>query len=719
MDSKKNSLEYFDDLETLITDRLSGADQALDSERSYLLKPAPNIVEWVTGLDYWNVPSTFRFFRQYQILRDMFNLRCPFCNSQDPYDIDCWDKSRSYLESENLLVWNSRVNDMECPKCRNSLAGLTHDGICTNYNELICIAGMRSGKSYLGAHIGGYIEHCLRVKSTEGRFAIQRYLRQEKSEWFEVTFAASTASQAKDTIFAKYRGMRDNSPWITRHVKWVKEQEKKQLGSLDPWEYKVLDDRVSDGWMQVRFNRISSNSSGVAGRTRIFGAIDELARLSQTEAKTSAQELYRVINQSLKTVRSAVDNHDLFPYYGQMLNVTSPISIDDIAMQIYAKASGGELDRSYFWKGATWEFNPEQKRSNFDEEFKKDPVAAQRDFGADPPAAESPLFDQPTRFYSCVRHERSPIAKFRTSHITDQTGKQYVGVEVADIAYDFKHQYYIFADAGLTFDAFALVCGHPEIKDSESYSKESPRPLKPPTESVMGKTGFQLSSMPSAADSPRSRGMSMVAGKPFYPDPQSLERLTTVVDFCVRIVPTQTREIYFGSVIDLIRDLQKKINIAGVFFDSWNSASVIENIRSLGISANRVRLTTADFLSFRTQVYNDQVSLLPPAIEDGFGLSSSGSIRMSKNEEDMGGEAVCLLECLRLERSSDLKKIVSPSKKGLIRGRGSDDLARCLVGLNAVIKQSVAREPAGRRAQILQRQQATGLHQGSVFSPKK
>jgi len=33
-------------------------------EVTYLRRPAANICEWVTGMDYWNVPSTFDHSRQ-------------------------------------------------------------------------------------------------------------------------------------------------------------------------------------------------------------------------------------------------------------------------------------------------------------------------------------------------------------------------------------------------------------------------------------------------------------------------------------------------------------------------------------------------------------------------------------------------------------------------------------------------------------------------------
>jgi hypothetical protein len=298
------------------------------------------------------------------------------------------------------------------------------DGVISPFNELICIAGMRSGKSYTGAHIGGYMNHILATMSIKGRQTIQRFLRQEKAEWFEVTFAASTATQARDTIYAKFREMRNNSPWMGRYVSWVKEKESEQIGAGDKWVYKSLDDCIHDGWQQVRYNRVSSNSAGIAGKTRVFAAIDELSRLSTTESKTSAAELYRVLNQSLKTVRSACDNYGLFPYFGMMLNVTSPISIDDYAMQIYSRTLANKVKRTFAGKWATWEFNPEQRRENFDDEFEKDPVAAQRDFGADPPAAETPLVDDLARFWKSIDFTRAPIANFETTYITDGSNRR-------------------------------------------------------------------------------------------------------------------------------------------------------------------------------------------------------------------------------------------------------------------------------------------------------
>jgi|LSQX01.2.fsa_nt_gb hypothetical protein len=704
--------ESFSDLSNIISQKITGIGDA-DKEKAYLSHFAPNIIQWVTGVDYWNVPTTFKFTRQYQILRDLFGLRCKNCNSQDAEAIDCWGKSRSYLESEVLLEWSDADNDFKCPKCGNTYQEYVEDGVIQPYNELLTIAGMRSGKSFLGAHIGGYIEHVLRVYAARGgRMAIPRLLHQEKAEFFEVTFAASTATQARDTIYAKYRGMRSNSPWIVRAVEWVKEQERLQIGDINRWEYKELDNVVNDEYLQVRFNRVSSNSGGIAGRTRIFSAIDELSRLSVSDSKMSAKELYRVLNQSLKTVRGAVRKYNLPPFFGLMVNVTSPISIDDEAMTMYAKAVKGELKRTFYWKGATWEFNPELTRDDFVEEYAKDPIGAERDFGSNPPMAATPYVDNPIRFWKSIDFNRKPTVKFRKTHITDKTGKKYVGAEVESVPYNWKDTHYIFCDAGHVFDSFSIVCAHPEIMSPEHFSRDK-RPLIVNNDIVLPQEGSHISQIDCHPDSPMALARKEMQG-------ENLGRLVTVIDWCYRIVPTREREIYFNSLLDIIKELKKKWKIATVAFDQWQSISSIQSIRDLGIQSNKVRLKSEDFMTFLQQIYNDQVSMLPPDPSDHTFMTEEGVLHMGMNEELMSAETVALVELLRLERSADLKKVIAPAK-GSVRGRGSDDVARCIIGVNVLIKDSVVnRLDSGRRRELVKRLNASGAgFQPKIFRPGK
>ena len=86
----------------------------------------------------------------------------------------------------------------------------------------------------------------------------------------------------------------------------------------------------------------------------------------------------------------------------------------------------------------------------------------------------------------------------------------------------------------------------------------------------------------------------------------------------------------------------------------------------------------------------------------------------------MSGQGVGLLEMIRLERSPDLVKVLAP-KKGMVRGKGSDDVARCMVGANVMVKDSVVNnlDSVGRKREIQKRLKASGnTHPVKVFNPR-
>jgi hypothetical protein len=725
-----NSNQFLERITSRIDGVMTGASLTKDDEAEYLKIPAPNAVEWVTGIDFWNVPSTFEHARQYQIIRDAFNLRCPICNSMRPEDIDAWGKGRIYLESEALLVWSEVDQDFVCPKCKTTQREFFIDRILNPYNEMIVIAGMRSGKSFLGAHIGGYFEHFLITRGVRGRGYLQRMLKQEKSEWFEVTFAASTAEQAQQTIYAKYREMRHNSPWVNRYMTWVQQKEREQIGQKDKWAYRVNDDAILDGYLMVRFNRTASDSAGIAGKTRIMASIDEWARLVNTEGTRSAQELYRVLNQSLKTVRAAQEMNGLPSFLGMMINVTSPISQDDPAMVTYAQATAGTARKIYAWKGATWEFNPQMPRHLFDEEFAKDPVGASRDFGASPPNAEMPFVDDPLRFWSSIDWKRNPAATFESTELSDATGKQYVGLELKEAALDHVNTHYLFGDAGLNFDSFALVCAHPkwvsskDLEDTEgegglllplSGGRGRVEPFDPLDvvyaedmgtfmggDFAMGGDGAMIID----AQEQRRRAVQAWQTTPAMAAPYDHkgEMLCTVIDFAVRIVPTQGRDIWFNSIVSIIEQLRKRIRIAGVGFDHWSSIATIQQIRSMGILSQQVALKAEHFMGFLRMAYNSRVSLLPPSPEDMVGLSEKGNLIIGVPQEQMEGRSVALVEMLKLSRSPDLRKFFNPNK-GKVRGRDSDDLARCYIGVHFLIQNSIVDETDTKKKRARRKRQ--------------
>jgi hypothetical protein len=713
---------FLSDTFSSLNEKLSGSKFESDEEAKYLSQPAPNIVEWVTGLNYWNMACTFDHYRQYQIMRDAFLLRCPICNSTRPEDIDCWGKSRNYLESENLLVWNTEHNDFVCPKCKSTQRELVYDGMFPPYNEMIILAGMRSGKSYLGAHIGGYFEHMLSAWGMKGKGSLQKMLKQAKSEWFEVTFAASTATQAQETIYAKYREMRNDSPWIKRYMTWVKAAEKRQVsGGSDKWAYKSNEDSIKDGWLQVRFNRIASDAAGIAGKTRIMGSIDEWARLINSDGTRSALELYRVLNQSLKTVRAAVNLNELPLFLGMMINVTSPIAQDDPAMLTYNAARDGETKKCYGWKGPTWEFNPFMPRSEFDEEYAKDEVGAERDFGANPPLAATPYIEDPQRFWQCIDWSRRPTVQYSYEYKTDATNMEYVSAEVSDCHVDPINKHYIFADAGVRWDSFSLVIARPKwVQMEPSLSKISSsdpnnvasvlREIRQEQEIPDGfmrvpgssdNRGGMIAIPGSLADMQRNKDLSPLNN---LDASQSDAMLVTEIVSAFRIVPEKGREIWFESIIDIIATLKQRIHIVDFGCDNWNSVSTIQAIRNMGIPAQEVTLRIDDFMAFKNLAYNNRISMLPPDESDHLKLSANGQLSIGTAQPDMSGEGIALVELLKLSRSEDLKKVFN-ERKGTVRGQDSDDVARCIIGANRLVQGAVVDPKAQNRTrhQTLQR----------------
>ena len=64
---------FYDKINNLVDGKISGGQD--DKETKYLSTMAPNAVEFVVRPELWNMPSTYQYYRQYQILRDVFNLR--------------------------------------------------------------------------------------------------------------------------------------------------------------------------------------------------------------------------------------------------------------------------------------------------------------------------------------------------------------------------------------------------------------------------------------------------------------------------------------------------------------------------------------------------------------------------------------------------------------------------------------------------------------------
>jgi len=647
---------------------------AVDDERRYLTIPAPNAIEWITRKEYGDVPSLFEMTRQYQVIRDFFQLRCPVCNkggTEEGQPGDCWGKSREYLESEALLVWSPVYNEDVCPRCKLTRSELTADHLIKTYNQLHAVVGQRAGKSITAALIGTYVEHRVYTIAHSYPGGFHAYLGIPSSEVFEITYLASNEVQGADTIWAKYRGFRMNSPWFNRYVPWIKKQEDAQLTppGMSQWSYNEIDKKVINQHPSVRLiiNSLNSNSAGLRGRTRIAASADELSHMQQTDSKLSADEVYRGLENSLRTVRSRTKLHGRLPWLGCMVSVSSPVSKDDKAMRLLKIAD--KIDGMYACHYATWDFNPFEPRENFNDEFIKDPVGAQRDFGAQPPTAAHPLVEDLPRFRRMgIGHSLEPSCDLTTFSTRDPQGQEYIGIKYIDAKMHRDWPRYICFDAGKNFDSFAGACAHGERIRNEDGS----------------------------------------------------ERIITVFDWVMRILPARETEVYFDSVYELIKKLKEKQNIVRCEFDRWNSVQIIQQIRQLGIRAEPEPTKDEDYKRFVRDTYAGLVQMLPPNPADIDQYND-----WAKDPPLMHPASCALYELEGLERDPTTDKVTNP-RKGERRGWNSNDTIQVCVHVHKLIQEQgyVEREDDRSRRAALKRgehegAQFTARRQGTVFNPSK
>jgi hypothetical protein len=605
----------------------------LDEEGLALAEPAPNAIEWVVGEKWCNVPSTYQIYGQYEVLRDFFQLRCPICNDGDG---KVWGKTRMQLESEILLVWHKSNMEDTCPKCRSTRSELTEDGLLKGYNQMHLVIGQRAGKSVCAGLMGTYIEHFLLTLGLTAKGGLHGYFGLDIPDPFEMTFLAATDVQSADTIWSKYFGIREESPWFQRYVPWVKKQEALQIvpAGMKPWGYKATDKRVVNWHPSARLicNSLNSNAPGLRGRTRVAAFADELSHMEQTDSKKSATEVYRALERSQRTLRTQTKTYGGPPWIGLMASVTSPVSRNDKGMELLRTAE--RVPTLYVKHLATWEFTPRETYEVLKrEEYEKDPVGFMRDYGARPPGAAYPLIHDEARFRKlAVDFEARPRAQFENFYHRAPTGQSYVAVKMKDVDFirDGIPRYTVW-DAGVNWDAFAGCCAHGE----------------------------------------------------WLPVADGNDRLVTVIDWIVRILPEPETEVFFDSVRDVMRRGRDNMPIIRCEFDRWQSYQLIQQIREFGIFSEQKSTTDADYVQFKVDCFSGLVRLLPP-LENEY-KHDTDLFDWTVEPPKMSAAACAIYEILGAQCDPDSHKVSFP-EKGEKRGYGSNDVCQVMVHAHTLVQ---------------------------------
>jgi len=285
------------------------------------------------------------------------------------------------------------------------------------YNELVMIVGRRGTKTQLASCISCYEAFkliCLRDPA--------KYYHLARGQEIFIVNVASSKEQARDTVFAAVASKIEGSEWF-------------QSQNYTP-RYNEFYFHES----KVFLRSDHSNSASLVGRTVKCGVLDELARFKDKSQKSSAREVYTAVKYSTET----------FGREGITVTITSPILVNDFAMQIYYKSQDVHINTGMLgYKMPTWEMNPNITRESLQSEYDKNPEMAERDFGANPSFAIEHYFKEPERIVdpSIMSTHRHPI-------IGDYPSPVFQGKS--------GYTYVLAGDPSLKNDAFGLVLGHLE-----------------------------------------------------------------------------------------------------------------------------------------------------------------------------------------------------------------------------------------------------------------
>lgn len=408
---------------------------------------APNFVTFLNSPEFLNVRA---FARQNEIGTKLFSEWCPNCTDKKWFENVPVDASIKRFKRKVILLEHGR-----CVKCGHTRAEFIKQVELPAYQEAAIACGQRSTKSHITAMLATYLLH--------------RYLKLQnpvqllglvQATVLHGTFVALTYAQARDTLWDPFCEYIANSPWFKSYHSLLKTYNEKYSEEI----FKIKDTFILYRHRGLLMYPSGPNMKTLRGRTRFFAAIDELGwfdnSAEKNKVKDNANEVYIALERSLLTVRAAANRllrqgYDNIPT-AFFVNVSSPSHARDKIMELINKA---KISKKIFaMHRPTWEMNPNVTREDLEDEYRKDPVAADRDYGANPPLANSPLISNIDAVDKCFTTVNNKVEKIQFKHRKDVKGDstRYAIIEPRTVI----NPSILAIDAGFSNNSFSCVVGH-------------------------------------------------------------------------------------------------------------------------------------------------------------------------------------------------------------------------------------------------------------------
>jgi hypothetical protein len=440
-----------------------------DSESGDMPMPE-NELDFVINPSFLDAKNLYP--RQIEIIMKLFSVYCPYCSNT------YFMENEIHVDTpiDNILdactLYDSKAI---CPKCRRSKAEAFYEKSLDMPSNVIAVCGQRSGKSTLTAYIAAIILHRFLMIDDISKMYPGVLARSP----MRGTFVSLTYEHAYKNVWTPFIDIITHKPWFTQYHSYLKEKSKK-LGVKEL--FKLRDKAVIYTAKNMSFYPSGPDARKSRGDTRIFNSIDELGWFygDDKSIKYNPDYIFTSLNNSMTTIRSG--HRRIFkdkPYaptaYG--VYISSPSTRTDKAFRMYneSKASRNIIGFHY----ETWNFNPYITKDDLSDEYARNPVDAERDYGANPPYSLNPFINEPATVLP-VFGKSKPDFSIRTYTFNqDSLGGTLMSPDKISIRRNHTYPSVLGLDCGFTNNHFGGVLMHKDPEHDHLFKASSVFDMKP------------------------------------------------------------------------------------------------------------------------------------------------------------------------------------------------------------------------------------------------
>ena len=442
-DKDRSEWSALDKIEEIVSRNYDPEAFALVDERD--LPKSDNIIKFIIDPAFLNQPL---YPRQLQISLDFFGAYCPYCSDTQ------WVRKKIEVDTppdeilDRVVLYSKGV----CPKCKKTKYEAVQDGKHTLYASLVLAVGQRSGKTGLLWMVSPAIIHeYLQLPSPA------KFMRQLDVTEFHATFVGVTSEETYKNVWSPMDNVFTWSPWYRMYHQFL-DSEGKRIGTE---LYKHMDTFVAYSHKGLYASFSNGDFRKLRGKTRILASIDEGAFLTGDKIMMNAWQAYDALNNSLSTVQTAFES--IFPRFpgapsAYGLYTSSTRSKQDFIMGMYKRSK--RVSNIYGKKMATWEFNPNMPRDCefIRTKYMEDPVAAERDYGSNPPFASDPFIRRASQIVPILSKRSNVLAIDKIKVVKDSLGGRALYPTIKMNPHSFPCCLSI--DGGWKKNSFALALTH-------------------------------------------------------------------------------------------------------------------------------------------------------------------------------------------------------------------------------------------------------------------